>query len=248
MKRFLLPALVIIMMLPLSGCIGGGEDIVWDIEVYGSVTSPAVFSYGDLADMEQASIDKQLVNGYETYNGTSLAAIRESVSPDQSVDWINFIADDGYVLSFPLSDVEDGILALDKEGAKLTEEEGGPVMLALNVGCVCNWMKRVQKIEYFVRDEAFGIQGDVTNPMYLTIIDIRSILGQEQDFVLEDLFRKAAYYQQAQEFSLVHDGGEAIFPIAQMADVVISYDGTFSALLGGATYENVTEARCIWTP
>jgi hypothetical protein len=43
MKRFLLPALVIIMMLPLSGCIGGGEDIVWDIEVYGSVTSPYLF-------------------------------------------------------------------------------------------------------------------------------------------------------------------------------------------------------------
>ena len=248
MRQLVPAALVILMLLPLSGCIGGGDDVDWDIEVYGSVASPTVFSYGDLTGMEQSTIDKQLVSGYETYHGASLASIFEDVGPIATVDWINFIADDGYVLSFSLSDVEDGILALKKEGSTLTEEEGGPVMLALNVGCVCNWMKRVQQIEYFVRADSFGIQGDVTNPMYLTITDIRSILDQEQDFVLEDLFRKAAYYQQAQEFSIVHDAGESIFPIAEMASAIVQYDGTFSVALGGQVFEGVQEARCIWTP
>ncbi len=248
MKRLVLAAIVILMLLPLSGCIGGGEDVDWDIDVYGSVTSPRVFTYCDLTEMGQSTIDKQLVDGYETYSGTSLAAIFDEVGPTASVDWINFIADDGYVLSFPLSDVEDGILALKMEGATLTEKEGGPVMLALNVGCVCNWMKRVQKIEYFVRTDSFGIQGDVTNSMYLTITDIRSILGQEQDFMLEDLFRKAAYYPQAQEFSIVHDSGESVFPIGEIALAIVQYDGTFSVALGEQVFAGVQEARCIWTP
>lgn len=248
MKRIALPVLVILLMLPLSGCIGGGDEVDWDIEVYGSVSSPTVYAYDSLSGMEQSTIDKQLVEGYETYTGTALAAIMADVGPESSVDWINFIADDGYVLSFSLADVEDGILATKKEGNLLTEEEGGPVMLALNVGCVCNWMKRVQKIEYFVRDESFGIQGDVTNAMYLTIEDIKSILGQEQDFLLEDLFKKAVYYTQAQEFSLVHDGGETLFPIEKIADGIVHYDGSFSVTLDGHTYEGVLEARCIWIP
>ena len=248
MRRWLAIALAVVVALPLCGCVGG-QDIEWEVSVYGDVGSPSAFSFQDLEAMGQGEVEKQLLKSTELYSGALLSEVFASVAPMGGADYVNFIADDGYILSFDIGDVEGGILALRRDGDYL-DENSGPVMLALGIGCACNWMKHVQDIELYDVGDSLGIQGDLANPMYMTLRDIRAFTGKENDFSVGELFTKAAYYPQAQTFSVVTSNGIAHeYDIALIDSATVSFeDSVFSVKVGDDIHRDVDEIRSVWDP
>ncbi|MCC7569335.1 MAG: molybdopterin-dependent oxidoreductase [Candidatus Methanofastidiosa archaeon] len=249
MKRAFILALVVASCL-MCACIGGSEEkTAWDVEVYGAVSNPQVLTYQQLEGLEQKEIEKQLVSGVEHYTGASLAAVYDLVGVNDTAAYVNFIASDGYILTFNPEEIGEGILALEREGELLSNERGGPVMLAVGIGCACNWMKQVVAMEFMTASEAFGIEGDVNNPIKASIRDIRDFTGKENDFTARELFDKVASFVQAQTFLIHTDGGSHEYAMDRAADVVITYEGgAFRAAVDDTVYTGVTGIECVWDP
>jgi len=249
MKRALMGLFTLSLVISSMGCISGGnDDIEWNIEIYGDISASTTLTYDDINELPQTSIDKKVLNGSENYSGVGLNEVISIASPGASIDTVNCIADDGYILTFTLNDFESGLLITRKEG-ELLGGGSGPVMLGFNIGCACNWMKRVQKIEFFSREDSLGVIGDVANPVHLTISDIRDFTGKENDFTVEELFKKTAYYQQAQTFTIYTPDSEYNYLIGHMADAIVTYkEGSFNVAIDGMIYEEVISLDCVWTP
>jgi hypothetical protein len=246
MKRALIAIAVVAVLC--CGCIGGEESIEWDVDVIGAVDNPTTFTYQDLDDMPEKTVEKQLVEGTEEYTGAALTSVLANVSTAEDASIINFIAEDGYILSFDRADVDSAILALYREGERLGDNDG-PVMLAVDIGCACNWMKQVVTVEPLTEDEVLGITGDVTNEIYVSIRDIREFTEKDNDFTVAELFTKVAYYPQSQTFAIHHEGGTETFPIDARDSAIVAYeDGLFSVTIEGTIYEDVTKIESIWDP
>ncbi|MBN1786667.1 MAG: hypothetical protein JW825_06765 [Candidatus Methanofastidiosa archaeon] len=250
MRKMLIGILLLSLVVSICGCISGGEDegVEWDIQVFGEISSPFSISYSELQEMPEASIEKKLVSGAETYTGVSLEHITELANISEGVNYVNCIADDGYILSFTLNDFQNGILALEK-GGKPLDDDSGPVMLGFNIGCACNWMKRVEKIEFFSSSNSLGLIGDVANPIYVTISDIRDFTGKENSFTVAELFTKVAAYPQSQTFSIICSEGEYNYPIGAKSGAIVTYAGnSFKVSIEGTEYSDVSALDCIWDP
>jgi len=249
MRRYLAIVIMLSIVILSSGCISGGEeDIDWTITVYGDIPSSFVIEYAELADMPQTSMEKQLVSGKEMYSGVPLTHIVEMADLTDLIDTVNCHASDGYILTFTLNDFNNGILATELEGERL-DEDRGPVMLGFNVGCACNWMKQVVGLEFFNRSDSLGLIGDVANPIYVTIDDIRHFTGKEDGFTLSELFKKVAYYPQAQSFNVFYADGERNYPISTIEGATLNYaNGSFSVSIGGENLSDVESLDCVWDP
>ncbi|HPR42358.1 MAG TPA: hypothetical protein PK718_07435 [Candidatus Methanofastidiosa archaeon] len=240
---------MLLMAVALSGCISdGGTDIEWTIEVYGEIPSSFSIEYAELEDMPQSSLEKQIVNGTEEYTGVSLSHIVELADPLGNIDAVNCIASDGYILTFTLSDFNNGLLVTAREG-ELLDEESGPVMLGFNIGCACNWMKQVVGLEFYDKSNSLGLIGDVANPIYVTIDDIRDFTEKDNDFTVLELFTKVAYYPQAQTFTVYSAGGENNYPISMIGDSTVTYaNGKFNVDVAGEYFSDVESLDCVWDP
>ncbi|MHC1605645.1 MAG: molybdopterin-dependent oxidoreductase [Candidatus Methanofastidiosia archaeon] len=248
MRKGWLFLLSIMLLILFGACISDGKT-QWDIKIYGEVEKEFFISYGDMEEMPQTYILENVVDGTVSYSGVGIGHIMALAGPLPGVDRVNFIAEDGYILSFSLGDVVDGILALRREGKKL-DKDIGPVMLALNVGCKCNWMKKVSQIEFFSTSNALGIVGDVTNPLYLTFEDMAVFTGRENFFTVGELFAKVAYYPQSQRFCIKQDVEEAhYFSISLIDESIVTYsNGSFNVEMDGKLYEDVKLIECVWDP
>ncbi|HHN81101.1 MAG TPA: hypothetical protein ENN11_00570 [Methanomicrobia archaeon] len=246
MKRALI-AIAFVAVL-CCGCIGDEDGIEWDVDVIDAVDTPTTFTYQELDDMQEMTVEKQLFEGTEEYSGASLTSVLANVGIAEDASIINFIAEDGYILSFDRADVDSAILALYKEGERLSDNDG-PVMLAVDIGCACNWMKQVVTVEPLTEDEVLGITGDVTNEIYVSIRDIREFTGKDNNFSVAELFSKAAYYPQSQTFAIHHEQGTETFSIDARDSALVTYEGgQFSVTVGGTTYVDVTNIESIWDP
>lgn len=172
--------LALSLILMILGCIGQKEWTFYAI-------SDEVHEY-TLQDLESFGTETM----YETVIKKEIKEVEwEGVAVREfgTGDIINFISEDGYMVSIPY-DV-DVILAYRKEGNPINKEEGGPLKIAVDpsYGCKCNWLKYVRIVEFVNKENALSVYGEVVNLLTFSPRDLNLYYGL--DSVVNNTYSEA---------------------------------------------------------
>lgn len=153
-----------------------------------------------------------------------------------SGDIINYISEDGYLVSIPY-DVKV-ILAYRKDGESIDEEEGGPLKIAVDpfYGCKCNWLKYVKIVEFVNSENSFSVYGEVFNLLTFSSRDLNLYYGLENvlnntynEVPLTFILDKAICKQNATNVVFVTGNGRFSYSLSEIREknVVVRYDDGF---------------------
>jgi hypothetical protein len=151
-------------------------------------------------------------------------------------DTINFISEDGYLVSIPY-DV-DVILAYRKEGNAISEQDGGPLKIAVDpdYGCKCNWLKYLKIVEFVDSENSFSVYGDVFNLLTFSSRDLNLYYGLDDvlknthtEVPLSFILKKAICKENATKIIFITEQGRYSYSLEEIRnkDLLIVYDGRF---------------------
>ncbi|MBU7030941.1 MAG: molybdopterin-dependent oxidoreductase [Theionarchaea archaeon] len=228
----------ILLLLPFSilffiGCVGQEpipEDITWTFMVIDD--SVREYSLQDLSSYDSTTIVETLIEKEITkisWNGPLARLFGEG-------DIINFISEDGYVVSIPYE--VDVILAYQKEGVPVGEEDGGPLKIIVDpyYGCKCNWLKFLKIVEFVDKEESFSVYGEVFNLITFSYRDLNLYYGLEN--VIDDtnsqvpllfILDKALCKENATTITFVTESGRFTYSLEEIRDIdpLLTYDDGF---------------------
>ena len=212
-------------LLVVGGCI---EQAPYTFSVIDDTVIP--YTIPDIASYETTVI-------YETVIETEIKKVAwEGVLATTfgEGDTINFISEDGYMVSIPYS--VKVILAYKKEGGPINEKEGGPLKIAVDpaYGCKCNWLKYLTIVEFVDDENAISVYGDVVNMITFSPRDLNLYYGLDAvrantyttaplSFILEKVIVK----QNATTIVFVTDEGRHSYGLQEVKDCVLVYDNGF---------------------
>lgn len=230
-KVFILFILILVLVL---GCIGQEP---WTFHVIDE----------DVTAYTIEDMNFELKAIYETVIEKEIKKVKwEGVAPQEfgEGDTINFISEDGYLVSIPY-DVEV-ILAVKKEGESIDEEEGGPLKIIVdpNYGCKCNWLKYLRIVEFVDSDTSVSVYGEVVNMLTFSSRDLNLYYGLDAvlnstytEVPLVFLLDKAMCKQNATTVIFITENGRYTYPLSEIRskNPVILYENGFHLYLLGIT-------------
>lgn len=219
-------ALSFIFFLGL-GCIG---QVQWTFYVIGGEVTAHT-----LEDIRHS----ELTEIYETVIEKEVQEVKWEGVPAQGFgegDIINFISEDGYVVSIPY-DV-DVILALKKDGKSIDEREGGPLKIAVDpyYGCKCNWLKYLKIVEFVDSGNSLLVYGEVFNILTFSPRDLNLYYGLNDvldntysEVPLTFILDKAICKQNATKIVFITSEGRFSYSLSEIREknLILVYDNGF---------------------
>ena len=219
--------LLLLLFLFFLGCIGQAQ---WTVHVIDDGISE--YTIEDLKLMETSTI-------LETVIETDIEKVEwEGVSAQEFGvgDIINFISEDGYMVSIPY-DVEV-ILAFKKDGKSIGRDEGGPLKIAVDpyYGCKCNWLKYLRIVEFVNAENSLSVYGDVVTLLTFSPRDLNLYYGIEAvlnnmsaEVPLMFIVDKAICKENATKITFVTKEGRYSYSLSDIREkeLVLVYDEGF---------------------
>jgi DMSO/TMAO reductase YedYZ molybdopterin-dependent catalytic subunit len=139
-------------ILILTAC-GGVPKVDWTLTVDGAVSTPLELGYGQLVALPQRDLTDILMekslgeNETGSWSGPELSVILEKAGIG-SFSSITATAADGYAIEIPRDELDDAIIALQKDGKWITEAEPdkGPIRLVCPETPANRWVFQVQTL------------------------------------------------------------------------------------------------------
>lgn len=209
------------------GCIG---QVQWTFYVIGGEVTQYT-----LEDIRHA----ELTEIYETVIEKDIQEVKWEGVPAQKFgegDIINFISEDGYLVSIPY-DV-DVILAFKKDGKSIDEKEGGPLKIAVDpyYGCKCNWLQYLKIVEFVDSEDSLSVYGEVFNILTFSPRDLNLHYGIEHvldntytEVPLTFILDKAICKQNAAKIVFITKEGRFSYSLSEIRDknLILVYDNGF---------------------
>ncbi|MFC0270950.1 sulfite oxidase-like oxidoreductase [Metabacillus herbersteinensis] len=152
------------------------EDLSkWNLQVYGLVSTPKLFSYEDLMSLTQAEVsdDIHCVTGWSkldtSWQGVKTTEIVREVGIKEKAKYVILHAEEGWTTNLPLEDFlkETSLLAHSFGGKPLTPEHGFPlraVIPHLYFWKSAKWLRGIQFTEHnhpgFWERNGYHMEGD----------------------------------------------------------------------------------------
>lgn len=159
---------VILVMIVLAACVGQQEEAVYTVEVTG-------LAQGEIttADLKEnptefpavlvKSTGTEIENTWKGRRLTELLA-QYNVNPE----YISFVAEDGYMITLKIEDLQNAYLCYEMDGEALTLETGGPVRLVITDQPGKLWMSYLKEIKLVGKENALIIHGKTKVTVALT--------------------------------------------------------------------------------
>ncbi len=152
MLWFILTSLV--LTLVLTACGGGAPQVEWTVNVTGAAPNPLALSYADLVAMPQTDLTDILMqkslgeDEVTSWSGVSLDLILEQAGVTDYAS-ITAIAADGYAIEISRDELQDAIIALQKEGEWITtaEPDKGPIRLVCPETPANRWVFQIIELQ-----------------------------------------------------------------------------------------------------
>lgn len=148
----LLTSLIIMIML-LAAC-SSTPNVDWELSVSGAVSDPAVYTFQDLAELPQVTLEDVFMertrgeDEFKTFSGVELSLILEQVGAQDNLSSITAIAADGYSIEIIADELVDGIVAL-KDGNDWivnSNPQEGPIRLVFPATPANRWVFQITEI------------------------------------------------------------------------------------------------------
>ena len=128
------------------------DTSTWRLEVSGKVAQPAAFSYANLESLEPAEVTAVLdcTGGWwseQTWKGVWVKDVLSACGLNPSAQALEAISVTGHRWTFPLSDLQDAVLATHVGGELLNPGHGYPVRLVAPGRRGFQWIKWVGRLE-----------------------------------------------------------------------------------------------------
>lgn len=173
MKKLVVLLIVVVLA---SACIGQEqnqteEQTQFSVEVSGLASGSITF-----ADLKENSVEFTAVlvksTGTEienTWKGRKLIELlaQYNVTPE----YITFVAEDGYMITLKMEDIQNAYLCYSMDGKELTLEEGGPVRLVIPDQPGKLWMSYLSAVKLIGKENALIIHGKTKVTLALTVED-----------------------------------------------------------------------------
>jgi len=153
----------------------------YKLEIYGLVSSPAIFSYDDVLRLKayQKVVTLNCIEGWSVkalWEGVLVRDLLKNIEIKPEAKTVIFYAVDGYSTSFPLDYIlnNDIIMADKLNGVTLPAERGFPFQLVAEQKWGYKWIKWITKIELssdtnykgFWESRGYNNNGDLTGSEY----------------------------------------------------------------------------------
>jgi hypothetical protein len=232
----------IILLFPfffLLGCLGQEavpQETPWIFTVIDDTITE--YSLQDFSSYEQTTIVETVIEKEVMKINWEGPLAREFGTGDL----INFISEDGYVVSIPYE--VDVILAYRKEGTPIGTEDGGPLKIAVDpsYGCKCNWLKYLKIVEFVNKEDSFSVYGEVFNLITFSARDLNLYYGLEEvienaysQVPLQFILDKALCKEGTSTIIFITDSGRITYSLEEIREIdpLLRYaDGFFIEELG----------------
>ncbi len=146
------PGLLLGVILILTAC-GGIPKVDWTLTIDGAVSTPLEIEYGELAALPQKDLTDILMekslgeNETGSWSGPEVSEILAKAGVG-SFSSITATAADGYAIEIPRDELDDAIIALQKDGKWITEAEPdkGPIRLVCPETPANRWVFQVETL------------------------------------------------------------------------------------------------------
>lgn len=167
MKRIGLLVLVVL----IAACVSQPESetgSTYEVSVKGLATGAITY-----ADLKENAVEFTAVlvksTGTEienTWKGRRLTELLSlyTVNPE----YITFVAEDGYMITLEMKDLENAYLCYEMDGKGITLEDGGPVRLVITDQPGKLWMSYLKEIKLIGKENALIIHGKTKVTLALT--------------------------------------------------------------------------------
>lgn len=153
-KWLLVPVLLALLAVVLTGCGGGTPNVDWEMRITGAVAQPITITYADLVEAEQVTLEDVVMRrsqGEDTisdWTGPSVSAILAQAAPLEGAGGALCSASDGYAREMSLEDLEGSIIALKQDGAWIASSEPDmPLRLIVPHQPANHWVAGLIEIE-----------------------------------------------------------------------------------------------------
>lgn len=218
---------ILLFILLVLGCT---EQVEWTFYVIDENVTE--YSLKDITYLETEEIEETVIE-------EEIEKVTWEGVPAQNVgkgDIINFISEDGYLVSIPYH--VDVILAFRKDGNPITKEDGGPLKIAVDpyYGCKCNWLKYLKIVEFVDSNNSLSVYGEVVNMLTFSPRDLNLYYGL--DDVLNNTYTevpflfildKAICKQNTTTITFITGEGRFSYSLSEIRDMdlVLVYDNGF---------------------
>lgn len=181
----------VVMVLVLAAACIGQHDTGYTVDVSGLAAGEIT-----TADLEEGAVEFTAVlvksTGTEienTWKGRLLAELLAAYGVDP--EYITFVAEDGYMITLEMEDLENAYLCFEMDGTVLQLEDGGPVRLVITDQPGKLWMSYLKEIRLVGKENALIIHGKTKVTVAVT----------REDFArFETVSVEAAYKDEVQPF------------------------------------------------
>lgn len=148
-------ALVILLNIGLTACLGGAPKVDWELTVSGAVSTLLSLSYGELAKMPQTELENILMersrgeDTHESWTGVPLQSIPDQAGAAADYVSITATAADGYAIEVSTDEVQDAIIALkqNNEWIATVDADHGPIRLVCPKTPANRWVFQLQELQ-----------------------------------------------------------------------------------------------------
>ncbi|MBU7030942.1 MAG: molybdopterin-dependent oxidoreductase [Theionarchaea archaeon] len=173
MKKLIL---LLIALVLASACIGqeqnqDEEETQYDVQISGLASGSIAF-----ADLKVNSVEFTAIlvksTGTEIENTWKGRKLMELLAQyDANPQYITFVAQDGYMITLKMEDIQNAYLCYAMDGKELTLEDGGPVRLVIPDQPGKLWMSYLSAIKLIGTENALIIHGKTKVTLALTAED-----------------------------------------------------------------------------
>jgi len=163
---------VVLVLIVLAACVGQ-KEAGYTVDVTG--LAHGEISIADLKENPEeftAVLVKSTGTEIEnTWKGRSLTELLASYDVDP--EYISFVAEDGYMITLQMKDLQNAYLCYEMDGDMITLETGGPVRLVITDQPGKLWMSYLKEIKLIGKENAVIIHGKTKVTVALTKEDFQ---------------------------------------------------------------------------
>ena len=163
---------VVLVLIVLAACIGQ-KEAGYTVDVTGLARGE--ISIADLKENPEeftAILVKSTGTEIEnTWKGKSLTELLASY--DVEPEHVSFVAEDGYMITLQMEDLQNAYLCYEMDGDMITLETGGPVRLVITDQPGKLWMSYLKEIKLIGKENAVIIHGKTKVTVALTKEDLQ---------------------------------------------------------------------------
>ncbi|MBK8021326.1 MAG: molybdopterin-dependent oxidoreductase [Chloroflexi bacterium] len=158
----------------------------WSFAITGSVRHTAVWSYAEISALPRQETRAAVTCStsgltedalrFSTWRGVPIRTLLSAVTTGPDAHFARLHSTDGYTTVVPVGALDDAVLALERDGAPLTEEDGFPARFVLPARSgykQAKWVERIELISQPVgglwEDRGYDVHGSLQPGSSLTV-------------------------------------------------------------------------------